>query len=182
MRMLTILAVAFLPCTALSQPAHPDGSNGGQWQPVRAFIGTWQGETDGQPGKGTVRRTYAFALRGAFIEVRNRSTYPPQKANPKGEIHEDRGFLSYDKGRNKLVLRQFHVEGFVNQYVLTSVAADGRTLVFETENIENIPPGWRARETYTLSGSDRLTERFELAEPGKDYAVYSENKMKRQSR
>jgi len=47
--------------------------------------------------------------------MRNQSTYPPQAKNPKGEQHEDRGFISYDKARKKFVLRQFHVEGFVNR-------------------------------------------------------------------
>jgi hypothetical protein len=44
------------------------------------------------------------------------------------------------------VLRQFHVEGFVNQYVLEPGSTPER-LVFTTEAIENIPAGWRARET-----------------------------------
>jgi hypothetical protein len=44
------------------------------------------------------------------------------------------------------VFRQFHVEGFVNQYALdTSSTAD--RLVFLSEAIENIPAGFRARET-----------------------------------
>lgn len=179
---LAIILVILLQSTGISQQPHADRAQSDYWQPVRALIGTWQGEAQGEAGKGTVRRSYAFALRGAFIEVKNRSTYPPQKANAKGEIHEDHGFISYDKARKKLVLRQFHVEGFVNQYVLTSVSADGRTVVFETESIENIPSGWRARETYILSGKDELTERFELAEPGKEYALYSESKLRRSSR
>jgi hypothetical protein len=129
---------------------------------------------------GKVQRSYIFALRGKFIEVKNRSVYPPQKNNEKGEIHEDHGFISYDRNRKKLVLRQFHVEGFVNQYVMTSASPDGRVIVFESENIENIASGWRAKETYTFIGNDQLVERFELAEPGKDFSVYSENKLKRE--
>ena len=50
--------------------------------------------------------------------------------------------------------------------------------MFTTEAIENIPPGWRARETYVI-GADRLEEIFELAEPGKDFAVYSRNRLTR---
>jgi hypothetical protein len=77
------------------------------------------------------------------------------------------------------VLRQFHVEGFVNQYVHESTSEDGKTILFVTEAIENIPPGWRARETYILSGPDELVERFELAEPGKDFELYSETRLRR---
>jgi hypothetical protein len=38
--------------------------------------------------------------------------------------------------------------------------------------IENIPPGWRARETYRFSGPDEFIELFELAEPGKEFTPY----------
>jgi hypothetical protein len=44
--------------------------------------------------------------------------------------------------------------------------------VFTTETIENIRRGWQARETYVI-GPDRLEEIFELAEPGRPFAVYS---------
>jgi hypothetical protein len=64
-------------------------------------------------------------------------------------IHEDIGFLSHDKSVQKLVLRQFHVEGFVNQYVVDRMSDDGRTIVFVSTAIENIPAGWRARETFS---------------------------------
>jgi hypothetical protein len=76
------------------------------------------------------------------------------------------------------VLRQFHSEGFVNQYVGEPVW-EGTTIVFETESIENIPAGWRARETYRFVGPDDVVEVFELAEPGKAFEVYSETKLHR---
>jgi hypothetical protein len=90
-------------------------------------------------------------------------------------VHEDRGFISYDAGRKVFVFRQFHREGFVNTY---AAPPDGRPLVFTSEAIENIPPGWRARETYRFEGAD-LVEVFELAEPGQDFAVYSEARLQR---
>ncbi len=141
------------------------------------LLGTWAGPTEGEPGTGTTEREYARILGGRFIELRNRSTYPPQEKNPKGERHEDRGIFSYDSARKAIVFRQFHVEGFVNQFVLDPASTPDR-LVFTTEAIENIPPGWRARETYVI-GADRLEEIFELAEPGKPFAIYSRNRLTR---
>jgi hypothetical protein len=44
---------------------------------------------------------------------------------------------------------------------------DGKTIVLATEGRENIPAGWRARETYKILGADELVEVFELAKPGK---------------
>jgi len=88
------------------------------------------------------------------------------------------GIFSFDTNRKRVTLRQFHTEGFVNQYVLDPSAASGR-LVLVTEAIENIPAGWRARETYVLTGSDQLEEIFELAPPGKDFEPYSHSRLTR---
>ena len=146
-----------------------------RWGLLRGLLGTWEGTSSGQPGKGTVRREYRLVLGDRFIEVRNASTYPPQEKNPKGEAHEDRGFISFDAARKMFVFRQFHVEGFVNTYV---APRDAGPLVFTSEAIENIPAGWKARETYRLDG-DELVEVFELAEPGKEFTVYSETRLRR---
>jgi len=43
--------------------------------------------------------------------------------------------------------------------------------VFTSEAIENIPAGWRARETYVVTGPDEFEEVFELAEPGKPSCI-----------
>ena len=78
--------------------------------------------------------------------------------------------FGFDSGRKRIVFRQFHIEGFVSQYVQDPASTPER-LVFTTEAIENIPAGWRARETYIFSGPDRLEEIFELAEQGKDFEL-----------
>ena len=145
------------------------------FEAVTFLLGRWEGTSDGQPGKGTVRREYSRALNSRFIRVHTRSEYPPQDKNPKGEVHEDEGFLSFDRARKRLVLRQFHVEGFVNQYV----QEPGPSLVFTSEAIENIPAGWRARESYILHGPDEFEEVFELSEPGKSFELYSRTRLKR---
>jgi hypothetical protein len=145
---------------------------------VAPLVGRWTGTTEGQPGNGTVERDYERVLNNRFIQVRNRSTYPPQEKNKKGETHEDVGLFSFDTGRKRIVLRQFHTEGFVNQYVLDPASAPAK-LVLVTEAIENIPAGWRARETYVLTGTDQLEEVFELAPPGKEFELYSRSRLTR---
>ncbi|MCQ3936779.1 MAG: hypothetical protein DPW18_06990 [Chloroflexi bacterium] len=143
------------------------------------FIGVWRGIGEGVPGRSQVERTYEFVLDNRFVFARNKSVYAPQEKNPGGEIHEDWSLVSYDGARTTCIMRQFHVEGFVNQYVLDERSADGRTIRFVTESIENIPPGWRARETYQIVNADEFIEIFELAEPGKEFEKYSENRFHR---
>lgn len=149
------------------------------WQPLRVLLGSWQGDTQGEPGSGRSAREYRFTLNDRFIHVTTKATYPPQPKNPKGEVHEDLGLISYDKATKKFVMRQFHVEGFVNHYVLESISEDGRTIVFVTAAIENIPAGWRGRETLRFSSDDEFVETFALAAPGRDFAVYSEARFHR---
>jgi hypothetical protein len=149
------------------------------WKPVRALLGKWEGDVKGEPGAGKAEREYIFVMNDRFIHVRNKSIYPPQEKNPKGERHEDVGFVSYDKAVKKLMLRQFHIEGFVNQFALDSVSDDGRTIVFISTAIENIAPGWRARETYRILNENEFVETFAMAEPNHDFATYSETYFQR---
>ena len=143
------------------------------------FIGKWEGDVKGEPGAGKAERSYGFTLNDRFIQISNTSVYPPQERNPKGEKHEDIGFFSYDRAAKKFVLRQFHIEGFVNQFIQESISEDGQTVVFITTTIENIAPGWRGRETYRFLNRDEFIETFALAEPGKDFVTYSETHFHR---
>jgi hypothetical protein len=52
-------------------------------------------------------------------------------------------------------------------------------LEFVTVRIENIPPGWRAKEVYRIVSPDEWVETFSLAAPGKDFELYSEAHLKR---
>lgn len=149
------------------------------WSRFRFFEGKWAGSGTGQPGKSTVSREYNFVLNGKFLFAKNKSTWAPTEKYPKGEVHEDWGYFSRDRIRKLYVLRQFHVEGFVNQYSLDTTRTDSTTMVFASEAIENIPSGWRARETYRFVSENEFTETFELAGPGKDFEVYSETRLKR---
>lgn len=148
------------------------------WAPVRFLLGAWEGTSTGQAGAGRVSRHYEFVLRERFVRETNTSTYPAQEGNPGGEIHEHIGYFSYDKARELVVLRQFHIEGFVNQYVL-SPESEPTMVVFDSERFENFSNEWRARETYEIIGVDEFIETFELAPPGKPFEVYSRNHFTR---
>jgi hypothetical protein len=133
-------------------PTEPD-----RFQAFQFFLGTWEGEGQGQPGKSKVSREYKLVLGGRFMRVTTTRSMLPRRKPGKTT---GTSAISFDSARGKHVLRQFHVEGFVNQYVHESTSEDGKTLTFVTEAIENIPAGWRAKETYILLGPDELVERF----------------------
>ena len=141
-------------------------------QSLSFLVGRWEGASEGQPGRAKVQREYTRILNSRFIRVQNQSVYPAQEKNPKGETHEDLGVFSFDKSRGRAVFRQFHIEGYVNQYIADADAPPGK-VVFTSEAIENIPAGYRARETYVVLGPDEFDEVFELAEPGKPFELYS---------
>jgi hypothetical protein len=181
-RVLECLSVTVCVILANPMPADLQTSQAAQadpLQPLAFLIGRWEGSSDGQPGVGTLQREYTRVLNSRFIREQNRSVYPPQDKNPKGETHEHFGVFSFDKSRGRAVLRQFHVEGFVNQYVAETAAVVGGKISFTSEAIENITTGWRARETYTVLGPDEFEEVFELAEPGKPFEKYSRAHLKR---
>jgi hypothetical protein len=148
------------------------------WSPVRFLVGEWAGESEGQPGNGTATRSYRFVLGDKFLHEQSVSTYPAQPRNEKGEVHAHWSFFSHDRARRTLVLRQFHQEGFVNQYVMLPMAAGGR-LEFESETLENVPAAWRARETYEVISPDEFIETFELAQGEKPYEPCSRTHFRR---
>ncbi|MFY9608198.1 MAG: hypothetical protein WAU45_06220 [Blastocatellia bacterium] len=170
-----LLLLLVLPAVSFTQAdKSPD-----VWKPLNVFVGSWEGTGKGQPGNSKIEREYQYVLNGRFLQSRNKSIYPPQKENPKGEVHEDWGLFSYDRNRAQFVLRQFHVEGFVTHYASDREPSDGTTLRFVSESIENIGAGWRARETYRIVNANEFTETFELAAPGKEFEVYTESHFKR---
>jgi hypothetical protein len=61
------------------------------WTPLQFLVGRWAGTTHGEPGSGKVERSYQFALKGKFLQVENKSSYPPQSSNPNGKIQKMSG-------------------------------------------------------------------------------------------
>lgn len=168
------LTFAMAICIALgwTSVARADGNEAGLAR-LNFMIGEWRGTSGGEPGEGKVERVCSKVLNDRFIECRTTTTYPAQPKNPKGEIHVELALYSYDKSAKKLRLRQFHGEGFVNTYT------EMEPLSFLTVEIENIPAGWRVRETYAQASADAWSERFELAEPKRDFTLYSASTLQR---
>ena len=149
------------------------GAQSDPWSNVRVFEGKWEGSITGKPGKQFSSREYQFLLHDTFLSQRDHSVYEAKSADEMPKIREDFGYFSYDRILKQIVWRQFHSEGFVNEYRLESVSTDGKALEFVTVRIENLAPGWRAKKSYRVLSADEIEETFSLAPPGKDFDVYT---------
>jgi hypothetical protein len=145
------------------------------WRDFEFLIGEWAATESGRMGEGRGERKIELVLQNKYLYWKNKSTFEPQEKNSKGEVHEDWALISFDKIRKKFVMRQFHVEGFVNQYVLESVSSDMKKLIFLSESIENVPAGFKAKLTYEIISENEFIEYFELAPPRKEFTLYTTN-------
>ena len=171
MKRLPVLPIAVM--IAIGAVAQSD-----PWEPLRVFEGRWEGPSSGKPGKGSTSREYRFELNGKFLFQRDKSVYQPEDPAAKPLVHEDFGIFSYDTNLKKVVWRQFHSEGMVNEYALDSVSADGKSLEFVTTRIENLP-GFRAKKQYRIVSGSEIDETFLLAPPGKDFELYTVAHLRR---
>ena len=176
------IAALLLYLSALAGISHAADLSPDRWSPLRRLIGDWTGAASGHAGGGTVTRKYSFIMGERFVQEINTSRYPPQEKNKAGEVHEHLGVFSYDKERKLIVLRQFHVEGFVNTYHQAGSSEGAATLVFDSEAFENFSNLWKARESYEFLSDDEFIETFELSAPGKPFEVYSRNHFRRVAR
>lgn len=120
-----------------------------------------------------------MVLNQQFIQITDRAVYESQENNPDGEIHKEIGYISYDQNRQDHVLCEFHIEGYVNQYVLEDRTSESKKFVFITEITENILPGWLARTTYEIQGKDEFRETFELSGPDQEWSCFLISEFKR---
>ena len=148
------------------------------WKPLRFLVGTWEGRGEGASGESSVVQEYQFIFDGNFLRMTTRSVFAPQEKNPKGEIHEDVGYFSFDGSRKTFILRGFYAEGFVNQYA-GKVTEDGKELTFTTESVENAPPGTRAKLVFLRTGEDTLEQSFHVAWPEKEFGCLSTNRLRK---
>lgn len=145
------------------------------------LLGKWKGTGSGFGNdKSAIESDFNLIMNGKYIEVKNDSKFEPTEKNPEGEHHIDWGIISFNKNRKKIIFRQFHIEGFVNQYVLNDSLSNDTILIFETEVIENFPEGGKARWTIRKIKENEIETIFEVSFSGKEFVCYGTNKMMKQ--
>ena len=169
------LAATLLSLAGQSMADNGDPQDSDPWQVFRLLEGHWSGEIAGRLGTGQGVRRYRFIHDGTFVEMRHTSVRPPQEKSPRGDHHKELAIFSYDRDREALILREFLVEGFVNQYVCDVEPTRFRCT---TESVEN-GPDMKARLTIDVADAWNFTETFEIAGAGKDLEVFFANRWTR---
>jgi len=139
------------------------------------LVGNWQGVESGVAGDGIGFRTYTWQLGNNYIMHNNASHFPKAETKPKGEVHRDFGILSFNKVDSSIILREYHVEGFVNIYKQDKESSNDSIFIFITREIENNPGNWVARSTYKKISDNEFIENFEIAMDGKNFKDFLEN-------
>ncbi len=148
------------------------------WAPFRYFVGSWQGQGDGQNGTFKGRMSFQFIFRDRFLQAKDEARFDPREKNP-GHTHEDLGVFSYDPARTCYVFRQFNAEGYVIEYVCKKILDGGKTFIFVADRVENMPPGVKVRVRYKISNPNEFERTIERALPGADYERISSGVLKR---
>ena len=144
------------------------------------LVGTWGGNGTGFGNEGsTIQSEFRYIMDGKYLQVMNESRFEPTETKPAGDYHLDMGMISYDTYREKLVYRQFHNEGYVNQYILKIDLSNDTDLVFESETIENFPRGGVARWTIRKLSENEIETIFDVAMPDELFVCLGTNKLEK---
>lgn len=98
-----------------------------------------------------------------------------RKKKPIGEVHRDKGIFSFDGNTKKIILREFHVEGFTNIYEFDNNESTDKKFIFITRKIENNPGSWKAKLILTRESDEQFTEEFLIAMDGINFKPFLEN-------
>ena len=156
------------------QAQQPQPTN--EWKDFDFLIGEWTWVGGGRPGQGKGVSTFRPEMNGTVLVRKTHLDYPATKERA-AFGHDDLIYVYHDPPDKSLRAIFFDGEGHVIRYAVT-VAPDGKSIEFLSDAA---PGGTRCRMTYARTGADSVTEKFEIAPPGKpnDFAIYVEFVAKR---
>jgi len=171
-----LFALTLVPFLSL-QAQQPRSTS--QWKDFDFLLGEWTWVGGGQPGQGKGVSTFRPQLDGTVLVRKTHLDYPATKERA-AFAHDDLIYVYRDPQDDSLHAIFFDGEGHVIRYAVT-VASGASSIEFLSDAA---PAGTRCRMTYARAGADSVTEKFEIAPPGKpnDFATYVEFMAKRVGR
>ncbi len=146
------------------------------WEPFRPLLGKWKGEGEGFGSTSRVKHHWEYVTKGAFLALHTDS----QGEGPGGgEVHEDVGFLSYDRDHGRWMFRQFLSEGFVNTFDVTVGEEKGLPAFDFGFVAAESAGGMKVRMRLVFTSPDAYTMTLDLAGPGGEYAACQTMNMTR---
>ncbi len=169
------LFLCFVLFSSISAQAQTD-KNGNPFDPVRFLVGDWVGEGSSKAGQGQGSFSIKEDLGGSILVRRDHTDYPA--ANGKPAFSLDVMMVIYAEG-GQLRANFFDSEKHVIHYTAKSVVP-GTSVQFVSEQASGAPA---FRLTYTKTGDDKMSVKFELAPPGKpdSFTTYAEGVAQRKS-
>jgi hypothetical protein len=146
---------------------------------LQFLIGTWKGQGEGFGHKSEVEQTFQYMFDERFIQSKTRSIARDENGTVI-EIHEDLEIFSYDNSREKVILRGFYSEGYVNEYVMEPGTEGENQLIFTSVKTENAG-GMLARQRMEIISENEFTFTLDLAKKGEEFKPCQVIKMKRVS-
>jgi hypothetical protein len=153
-------------------------AQGDPFEKISFILGEWAGSGSGFGNEESrIESSFTLVMNGNFIQVTNDSRFEPTAGNPEGEHHTDEGFISYDKDRDLILFRQYHIEGYVTSYLLVDSLSNDSQLIFLTESIENFVPGGSARWTINKISDNHIETVFDVSFPNRGYTCFGINQL-----
>lgn len=168
-----LILLVLLPLSSLQGQQSPPAN---KWKDFDFVLGEWSWTGGGKPGQATGKSTFEPDLNGTVLVRKVHLDYPATKDRP-AFAHDDLLYVYRDPGDDSPRAIFFDGEGHVIRYAVTAVDA-GHSLQFVSDAA---PSGTRCRMTYTRASDNSVTEKFEIAPPGKpdEFAGYVEFKATR---
>ena len=142
------------------------------------LIGEWQGYGQFADRTGYIHKRYFYDVAGVYLVERTLDMFPPPEPSTQFEVHQDFTVFFRDNVTGAFSASGYYVETFVTDADVV-VSEEGNSFVVESRTIHNGPSGMRTRFTYTRTGEDGFTLRFELAGPGEEYAEIESSRFRR---
>jgi len=141
------------------------------WKDFDFVLGEWTWSGGGNPGQGKGTSSFEPALNGTVLLRKVHLDYPASEKRA-AFSHDDLLYVYHDPSDKSLRAIFFDNENHIIRYTVTP-APDGNSIQFLSDAA---PSGTRTRMTYARIGPDAVTEKFEIAPPGKpdQFATYVE--------